>query len=400
MSHMSHSVSYHASVITGLERLAAEELKEKLNVQAVTFQGHIRFESDADPKDVIQLRSIDNLYAVVGREKPDYMPQNESDLLSKLQLFHDSLNWTPALTAWRQVTGFEKSDMETILTRLSDLQLTGDQTEQPDDKRPKELLPKFRVTCYRAGEGHGFQSGDAAKEMGGIINSSFGWPVSMKEFDLEVVLFVKDNEWTLAVSLTKDSLHRRNLVSIGVTSLRATVCYAMLKLAELQVGDILCDPLCGSSAILVESSVAFPQVLNLAGDHHNQAITHSAANISHISKDPKNGPVDILQFDATKLPFKTGLIDAIVSDLPFGKRIGNKTINTTLYPKLLKEFARITVPSTGRAVLLTQDWKNLSKSLDSELMRKCWRMKFKMFLKLGNLATYIYILKRTSYVTN
>ena len=100
-----------------------------------------------------RLRSVDNVYAVVGRQKPDRMPQNEEELKEKLQLFHDSLDWRAGLAAWRKVAHFEKSDEETILTRLS---IAGDPASQPDT----DQKPKFRVTCYRAGDGHGFQSGE------------------------------------------------------------------------------------------------------------------------------------------------------------------------------------------------------------------------------------------------
>ena len=220
----------------------------------------------------------------------------------------------------------------------------------------------------------------------------------MKEFDLEVVLFVKDSEWTVCVCLTKDSLHRRNLISLGVTTLRGTVCYNMLRLAELEPGDIVCDPLAGTGAILVESAIVFPHTFGLCADHHNVAISHSYDNTAAIGSEPKNGPTGVVQFDSTKMPLRTASVDAFVTDMPFGKRIGTKTMNSVLYPKLVREMSRVARPSTGRAVLLTQDYKNLNKVLELESTRKCWKMKSKMFLKLGNLATYIYCLKRTSYV--
>jgi hypothetical protein len=172
-------VSYHATVITGMERLAGEEIQEKLKVQPIVNQGHVRFDSHADVAEVIRLRSVDNVYAVVGRQILDQMPKDKDELKEKLKLFHDSVDWKSGLTAWRKVAGFDKSDEDTILTRLT---ISGDKDEAAAQQDHK---PKFRVTCHRAGDGHGFQSGDAACEMGGIIHDTFGWPVSMKEFDME-----------------------------------------------------------------------------------------------------------------------------------------------------------------------------------------------------------------------
>ena len=45
-------------------------------------------------------------------------------------------------------------------------------------------------------------------------------------------------------------------------------------------------------------------------------------------------------WDASRLPVRDGMIDAIVSDMPFGKRMGTKSINKEIYPLLLQQFHR------------------------------------------------------------
>jgi tRNA G10 N-methylase Trm11 len=172
----------------------------------------------------------------------------------------------------------------------------------------------------------------------------------------------------------------------------------MLRLAELQPGDIVCDPLAGTGAILIESAIAFPQTFGLCADHHNVAIQHCFENTDAIGKKSQNGPTGVVQWDSTKMPLRSASMDVIVTDMPFGKRIGTKTMNRDLYPKLVREMSRIVRPTTGRAILLTQDYKNLQKVLESDFTRKCWKTRAKMFLKLGNLSTYIYCLRRTSYI--
>lgn len=53
----------------------------------------------------------------------------------------------------------------------------------------------FRVTCNRAGEKsrHSFSSMDAARALGAQINNIFGWRPDMKNFDMEVVLNIRND---------------------------------------------------------------------------------------------------------------------------------------------------------------------------------------------------------------
>jgi len=49
------------------------------------------------------------------------------------------------------------------------------------------LMPSFRVTCNRHGEGHNFDSMTAAANFGGAVYQYFGWNVKMTGFDMEVI---------------------------------------------------------------------------------------------------------------------------------------------------------------------------------------------------------------------
>ncbi|PIO73721.1 THUMP domain protein, partial [Teladorsagia circumcincta] len=53
----------------------------------------------------------------------------------------------------------------------------------------------FRVTCNRAGEKsrHNFSSMDAARALGGIINRVLGWRPDMENFDMEVLLNIRND---------------------------------------------------------------------------------------------------------------------------------------------------------------------------------------------------------------
>jgi hypothetical protein len=91
------------------------------------------------------------------------------------------------------------------------------------------MMPSFRVTCHRVGNNHNFDSMTAASNFGGAIYRYFGWNVKLTEFDIEVILGIDDNDVTVSLGLTKESLHRRNISHFGPTTLRPTIAYGMLR---------------------------------------------------------------------------------------------------------------------------------------------------------------------------
>jgi 23S rRNA G2445 N2-methylase RlmL len=54
------------------------------------------------------------------------------------------------------------------------------------------------------------------------------------------------------IALTKESKHHRNINFFGPTTLRATICYNMLRLAQPKAGDVIIDPMCGGGSIPIE----------------------------------------------------------------------------------------------------------------------------------------------------
>ena len=60
---------------------------------------------------------------------------------------------------------------------------------------------------------------------------------------------------------------------------------------------------------------------------------------------------------------------------PFGKRIGSKQNNRTLYVAALKELARVVRPSVGRMVLLTLDRTSYNMVFYSNQFSKIYSFK-------------------------
>ncbi|MEQ2217371.1 hypothetical protein XENOCAPTIV_007265, partial [Xenoophorus captivus] len=239
------TVTIGATVPTGFEHTAAEEVKEKIGV-------HL-------------LRSVDNLFVVVAEYDHYQFKESKEETLSELQELASKLPWTNALEVWRlnrtlkkkkghrkvgnttkAKSNAEASDVaaapEAVQhelpeeTSAADGDAKAERTpdsetcqQDLDENAPGAKLIKFRVTCNRAGDKHSFSSNEAARDFGGAVQEFFQWKADMTKFDIEVLLNIHNEEVVIGIALTEESLHRRNISHFGPTTLRSTLCYGMLR---------------------------------------------------------------------------------------------------------------------------------------------------------------------------
>ncbi|NXM53278.1 THUM3 protein, partial [Illadopsis cleaveri] len=464
-----------ATVPTGFEQTAADEVQEKLGSASRISRdrGKIYFEVPARSlPQVHRLRSVDNLFVVVQEFKDYQFKENKEDALKDLEDLVKKLPWTDPLQVWelnnslkKKKTKRKKHNLQSPASRekLSDggeeggadqnntndqedcaqtavsVEPTGGQdtensqgvtsrngVEEEEDNEQSDVkvevqassesgakagdgqtgegeakVLRFRVTCNRAGDKHSFTSNEAARDFGGAVQEHFQWKADMTNFDVEVLLNIHNNEVVVGIALTEESLHRRNITHFGPTTLRSTLAYGMLRLCDPQPTDIIVDPMCGTGAIPIEGAAEWPYCYHIAGDNSPQAVKRAANNISSLlrkneSKDSSTAlgvPLDIIQWDICNLPLRTGSVDVVVTDMPFGKRIGSKKKNWDLYPACLMEMGRICTPGTGRAVLLTQDKKCFAKALSR--VGHIWRRAQTVWVNVGGLHAAVYLLRRT-----
>ncbi|XP_051837531.1 tRNA (guanine(6)-N2)-methyltransferase THUMP3 isoform X1 [Antechinus flavipes] len=455
-------VTIGATVPTGFEQTAADEVREKLGSQSRISKdrGKIYFDISVESlSKVHSLRSVDNLFVVVQEFRDYQFKETKEDVLKDFEDLAGKLPWSDPLKVWKINTSFKKKKtkrkkltqqntifkekmddgqgdmgdekqitnhtMEAVLETIENQDGTIGETpilaynkkvsEKPsaiENKRVNEIprdeaepqVLKFRVTCNRAGENHSFTSNEAARDFGGAVQDYFKWKADMTNFDVEVLLNVHNNEIVVGIALTEESLHRRNITHFGPTTLRSTLAYGMLRLCSPQPTDIIVDPMCGTGAIPIEGAAEWPNCYHIAGDNNPLAVKRAANNILSLltksqikeSKAFWGLPIDAIQWDICNLPLRTGSVDILVTDMPFGKRIGSKKKNWNLYPSCLQEMSRVCRPGTGRAVLLTQDRKCFSKALSR--MGHVWRKVHTVWVNIGGLHAAVYLLKRTSQV--
>ncbi|XP_074861885.1 tRNA (guanine(6)-N(2))-methyltransferase THUMP3 [Carettochelys insculpta] len=458
-------VTIGATVPTGFELTAADEVREKLGSQSRISKdgGKIYFEISVEKlPQVHHLRSVDNLFVVVQEFRDYQFKETKEDSLKDLENLAKKLPWTEPLKVWKLNTSLKKrktkyrkqnqqsnaskenlnddggkeiadqqdaskelldhaqntqdlnsAEQNTEKTReviLPDDQsdgkeqfsnITGNETKAGDCKNGEaDQVLKFRVTCNRAGDKHSFTSNDAARDFGGAVQEYFQWKADMTKFDVEVLLNIHNNEIVVGIALTEESLHKRNITHFGPTTLRSTLAYGMLRLCDPQETDIIIDPMSGTGAIPIEGVTQWPTCYHIAGDNNPQAVQRAANNICSLLKNQNKEsgtscgiPIDAIQWDICNLPLRTSSVDVVVTDMPFGKRIGSKKKNWDLYPACLMELSRICRPETGRAVLLTQDSKCFVKALSK--MGHLWKKSRVVWVNIGGLHAAVYLLKRT-----
>ncbi|CAM3252704.1 hypothetical protein STSO111631_09975 [Stackebrandtia soli] len=131
-------------------------------------------------------------------------------------------------------------------------------------------------------------------------------------------------------------------------STNPVIASVMARLAKIEDQSTVLDPFCGAGTLLATVGRGpFGRVLS--GDHDARWAAATAENLRRVGVDGV-----VWRGDARAIPMADGVADRIVSNLPFGKRVGSHAGNQTLYPAVLSEVARL-LPRKGRAVFLTED---------------------------------------------
>lgn len=130
-----------------------------------------------------------------------------------------------------------------------------------------------------------------------------------------------------------------------------SVVAGLLRLAKCAPHNLLLDPCAGVGTVLIVDAINRPDGHGIGVELDDAAAATAASNIADRGLRQR---IDVAQGDATGLELADQCVDRIVTDLPFGKRIGSNTNNIELYPRVLREVERVLAPA-GRCVLLTDD---------------------------------------------
>ena len=252
--------------------------------------------------------------------------------------------------------------------------------------------PPFRVTSERQGT-HPFTSHDLQRVGGAVLVERYGAPVDLEGFAVNVRLDVTGNRCAVAVQLTRKALSNRFARAGNPrVALRANVAYACLRLARLGEGTgRLLDPFCGSGTVLLEAGSLLPGLELYGSDWGARAIAGARENLAAAGLSER---AHLEQADARQLSerYPPGFFDALVTNPPFGMRLGRDIQFTAFYVTLLRQAFRV-LREGGRLVVLVH-----KRGSFNEAVRQVgsFRIRHVQVVETSTLYPAIFVLERVA----
>lgn len=214
--------------------------------------------------------------------------------------------------------------------------------------RPVPAVPAFSVTANFVGARNYTTDEIKLACAAGIEAAHPGWAYAAddREADLNVRLFIEHETAQVGVRLCAAPLQNRPYKQHHVPgSLRPPVAAAMAWLAGIGRGHRVLDPCCGAGTLLIEATQRGG--VALGGDTDVEALTAAQANVAKAGVR-----VACQRWDAAAMPIRSGSIDGVVTNPPWGRKVEIEVDLAAFYADLGAEIRRV-LSSTGRAVILT-----------------------------------------------
>lgn len=181
--------------------------------------------------------------------------------------------------------------------------------------------------------------------------------------------------------------------SIAPATAAALAAFAYEKHAELfpetTIRTVL-DPFCGSGTLLIETErycrmnkLPVPKLVGV--DIAPNAITAARGNADAAKTDVKLIQRDILRFDVRERA------DLILTNMPFGNRVGTHASNETLYRGFVEKLTEL-LSDTGAAVLYTMEYRLLKKCISA---RRELTLSGMNRTEAGGLLPWVFVVRKT-----
>jgi tRNA (guanine6-N2)-methyltransferase len=343
------SREYEIEIVDGLEELARQELRQ-LRHQIEIFPHHarrssIRFKWDYAPQRLAQLRLAQAVYLVE----------------------HFAIPRPKALLGDAHFRRLVGSIHEVIRANHK-----GEFSTLGIDAAGADSSVMLRIKADLA-KAVGLEVAD--KERGDLL--------------LRIVPAMSGDGWECLIRLTARPLATRAWrVHNFPAALNATVAYAMILLTNPRPDEVFINLCTGSGTFLAERSLHAVSAQALVGIEHDAAILNLAR--ANVSVTGSSIAPYLWLSDVTSCPMPDGVATALVADLPFGHRSGSHGENLWLYPRVLREAARISHASAS-FVVISHEIRLMEDVLRGQ---DVWITERVLPITLRGLHPRIYLLKR------
>ncbi|XP_009641616.2 THUMP domain-containing protein 2 isoform X3 [Egretta garzetta] len=208
----------------------------------------------------------------------------------------------------------------------------------------------FRVSCRCSGAvAKILPSQEIGRAIGIALMKQCGWRADLRDPDLEIFVHLNDVHSVVGIPLFRLPLANREYIKTA--GLRSTIAWAMASLAEISAGAFVLDPMCGLGTILLEAAKEWPEACYWGADISDSQLEGADVNIRTASLVDK---IELLKASVKALPLPSESFDAVISDIPFGKKF-KITKDIQLLPDILQEMERVLRVGGTIVLLLSQE---------------------------------------------
>lgn len=367
-------MKFYITTVPGIAPVAAEELQQKFPRVVILSKRNIRNNDiivieNVDEFQLSELKSTEDFFFYLGEM---HLSGNRSDLDLVGSFWDECASLEFGLTAHRNING----------------------------GRGKSKRTKFRVVVQAEDVlWRKYRRVDIQKYSGRAISERYGRRWKFVDDDAHIEFWVQQIKSKLLFGIRlsdKTMRHRKYKMVNLVASLKPTVAYAMVFLAGIDGDDVFVDPMCGVGTILIERALAGGYLRILGGDIDLEAVSSAKMNVAGIDRgigQSVDQKMEIQKWDAGKLPLTDNSVDKIVTNLPWGRKVGSVEDNKILYPAFFDEVLRV-LKSGGRGVFLTSEW-DLMKTILGRTENLVLKRQIKN-IKIQGYKADIYVLEKRS----
>jgi tRNA (guanine6-N2)-methyltransferase len=341
---------FEASVPEGLEAIVQNELhmrlggQERILVLAKPRPGVIQFTYSGKPAQLLQLKTVFSLFAGTCFNVPRPLALlGDQSFRLMMQRVKEIVELSPKDSYHSLYLAAAGSDSKVML-RLAE-----------------EIAKQTGLMVVK-------DEGDLLVRMRRPLNGGEGWDV-----------LVRMTPRPLSARKWRECDH--------IGSLNAAVAAALVSLSRPRADDVFLDLTCGSGTILVERAANGPAQQVIGCDNNGDALACAKRNIHASGYESR---IQAFPWDARKLLLDDASVDVICADLPFGADERLHDENLILYPKILKEAARVARPK-ARAVFLTHELRLMDTLLN---VSRDWSVEAILPITINGMYPRIYALKR------
>lgn len=212
---------------------------------------------------------------------------------------------------------------------------------------------------------------------------------SPSRYSWEFLVSARAERWYLAARPTAyDDPRFAYRVADIPAALQPALAAAVARLLGPTERPVVLDPFCGTGTLLIEYARLVPQCRLLGLDNSIQALDAARQNIAAAGLTEQT---ELVLGDSRRLQADLAgrTVDLLISNLPYGVRVGSHEQLHELYPVFFAQAARI-LPPGGRLVFLAKDDALVQDSLEQAGLHTLTSF----YLDNGGIYVYLYLCER------